>query len=273
MLFDCCFQRRQWFAALALLCVAAGTCHTHAAKDGRLSVDLAPSSPPVRANAPLQVLLKVYWNDDTIVEGNFEATLLADGQTRVAECTSGDLVLTPGGQLIRLTMPTTGSNVSFGQDQIGLKFVTAEKVIDLQPILLPGRSGTRRFSICLITPNAATASDVEAEFRTSMRLGSILQGVTDTSRAPTSTVYWERDDVPEQSILFCSFDVVVLSPQGFSALRQRQLQALRQWVRAGGSVCVMLPSSLESHQSEFLNDLVMPSIIIGKRIRHRLDDS
>ena len=226
-------------------------------QDGRLSVDLASSSPRVRGNAPVQLLLRTFWNGSSIVEGHFTMRYLSDGTSVRSDCKSHDIVLTPGEQVIRLTLPSSGSSVSFGQDEIELKFVMPDNTIDLGKFPMLANPSERSMNVCVIGPtDNRSMSDAEAEVTDSMRLSSLL--IPQVSARSISTAYtrWDNIDVPEQAFLFCSFDLVVLRPDGLSDLRKRQMDALLAWVRAGGSVCVMLSDEMKGTHVEFLNEII-----------------
>ncbi len=225
-------------------------------QDGRLSVDLATSSPRVRSNAPVQLLLKTFWNGSSIVEGHFEMMYFSDGVTLRSRCTSQDIVLTPGEQVIRLSLPSGGSTVSYGQDEVGLNFAMPDSTIGLGKYTLMANPSDRSMNICLIGPTEdRTVSDAEAEVTDSMRLNSLLPEVRARSVATIHT-RWDNVDVPEQAFHFCSFDLVVLRPEGLADLRKKQMDAILAWVRAGGSVCVMLSDEMKGTHVEFLNALV-----------------
>jgi len=244
---------------LAMLALAAWLLisNTSFGQDGRLSVDLAGSSPRIRSNAPVQLLLKTYWNGSSIVEGHFEMQYLSDGVTRRSDCKSHDMVLTPGEQVIRLIMPSGGSSVSYGQDQVRLKFVMPDETIDLGKYPLVASPADRSMNVCVIGPTEdRNTSDAEAEVTDSMRLNALLVPTVNARSVTTLYTRWDNIDVPEQAFHFCSFDLVLVRPDGLSDLRKKQMDALLTWVRAGGSVCVMLSEDLKGTHVEFLNQLI-----------------
>ena len=230
-------------------------------QDARLNVDLAAASPRVRRNAPVTLLLKAYWNGASIAEGRFEVRYFADGQRLTSETVSHDVVLTPGEQTIRVNLPTAGSIVSFAQDEIHLKFVTEKESFDLKRYPLPFNNCFRTMNVCIVGPtDRGPTTDVETDITDSLRCGDLLAS-SQLSRGSVSTVFdrWDNVDVPESALHFCSFDLVVLRPEGLADLRQKQTAALLQWVRAGGSVAVLLSKNVSGHHIEFLNQLVRES--------------
>ena len=103
--------------------------------------------------------------------------------------------------------------------------------------------------------------NVEDQLIQTLRLQSLIPKLENEQAANqpqilTNLTYWERDDLPASSIYYCSFDVVVIAQDLFATLRRRQLEALTEWTRAGGSVVVQLSPDIESPHIQFLNDLL-----------------
>lgn len=69
----------------------------------------------------------------------------------------------------------------------------------------------------------------------------------------------EADQLPANPLAMCAFNVILLSDGGLSALTTQQIDALKQWVRAGGSICVCTDGDLERRHSAFLTDLCSES--------------
>ena len=71
----------------------------------------------------------------------------------------------------------------------------------------------------------------------------------------TAPTWLTPDELPVQGLAYCAYNILVLTADAFAAAHERQLQALRQWVRAGGSVCVFATGALREEQAQFLTDL------------------
>jgi hypothetical protein len=62
--------------------------------------------------------------------------------------------------------------------------------------------------------------------------------------------------MPFDPLGYCSYDLVLLVKEGFTQLRGGQLDAVRDWVHAGGSLCVVPPSAgLGQEHLLFLNQM------------------
>ena len=249
---------RRLFCHLAIVCslfhfgAATGDC-----KDGRLSIDLAGSTPKIRSNSPVQLLLKVYWNGTSLVEGNLEITVRS-GEEVKSQTLSHDMVLTTGEQLVRVTLPSTGGP-TYTNDKIGLRFITKNHTFELPPLTLTSRPNSVNFNMGIVAPDwTSKLPDALDEQIADLHLRSISPNKNDRSLSFLTT-RWENADLPEHPLLFCSFDLLVVTTNGFAELRKKQMVALQQWVRAGGSLCVFLSSNVESQHVEFLNQLLSQS--------------
>jgi hypothetical protein len=60
------------------------------------------------------------------------------------------------------------------------------------------------------------------------------------------------DEMPGTPLGYCSYDVVVLPGRGFSGMRERQLEAVEAWVRAGGGLLVAPDDRLKPYHMDFL---------------------
>ncbi len=63
---------------------------------------------------------------------------------------------------------------------------------------------------------------------------------------------WSARSLPDDPLTHCSFDGVLLSDGGLAQLNSTQLEGLKIWVRAGGSLCVIPDGRLQPMHLEFL---------------------
>ena len=224
-----------------------------AASEGILTVDPGNATPRVRSNAPVSVHWKVHWHGSSILEGHFEIAYLAN-QRMVAKNISHDLVLTPGEQTVRLGLPTAGSLMAWGQDQVAVTFVTQNQTYDLGRYPLIGRSVGRSLSVCICGSRERMLGAIQDELLKPLRFGLLLN--EKQSPVKTANTHWRHDDMPTSPLQYCNFDIVVLTGESLLDLRKRQLKALLDWTRAGGSVCVLLGNQLETRHLDFLHELL-----------------
>ena len=60
-----------------------------------------------------------------------------------------------------------------------------------------------------------------------------------TQTIQDSTCSWDALQFPEDPLYLCSFDLILLADQALSRLESTQLDAIRNWVAAGGSLCIL----------------------------------
>ncbi len=92
-------------------------------------------------------------------------------------------------------------------------------------------------------------------FYDKIRLETFLPADAAVNQSATVSFDVKTTDLPSDPLTLCSFDVLVLTPTALSELRADQAGALRKWVRAGGSLCVVAGDSLEPRHADLLNDL------------------
>lgn len=63
---------------------------------------------------------------------------------------------------------------------------------------------------------------------------------------------WEAKSLPDDPLAYCAFDGVLLSDEGLAQLNSIQLEGLKTWIRAGGSLCVIPDGRLQPLHLEFL---------------------
>ncbi|MCK5806099.1 MAG: DUF4229 domain-containing protein [Lentisphaeria bacterium] len=65
------------------------------------------------------------------------------------------------------------------------------------------------------------------------------------------------DELPSIALNYCAYDLLVVTDTALHAVRQRQRAALRQWVRAGGRLCVLLDQERVAQvDRSFLSELM-----------------
>ena len=80
--------------------------------------------------------------------------------------------------------------------------------------------------------------------------------VQESMRILNYTTSWDAYDLPEDPLRLCCFDIVLLADGALSRLDDAQLEALKIWSEAGGSICI-LPNdrNLKKTHLQFLQTL------------------
>jgi hypothetical protein len=229
------------------------SCQSSWALDGLLNAEMDPSTTSLRSAAPLDMTWTVQWLGKSILEGHFDIEVRTGDQV-VARCQSHDVVLAPGQQRIRVRVPSLGAQSLWDQPEVELRWVTQDNTLSVGTYLLTGRPGYRAFSICVCQGSEDRTSSNEDVLINSLHIEALVSKDYPV-KLNTATTRWNRDDVPTNPLRFCAFDIVVATREGFAKLRAKQLDALDRWVRAGGSLCVLIGEPLPDLQLDFLNNL------------------
>jgi hypothetical protein len=249
------------------------------------------STQKVRSGAPVPAEFELTWNGPGILEGRVSLSVLDAGRL-LSSAVSSPLVLTGGKNNLSMMLPTVHGQAKSDYVELHARFIAAEGKgeIDLgsRPLRVP-LSNERVFRVVFcdqfsfkLDPDIAAALQsfsVERYWRppgfsnSNLPIGGInkLSRRTPAQQNPseqllrsligrpedfvTTTDRYEPADMPVDPHWYCSFNVVLMSESGFARLRGRQLDALAEWVRAGGSLCVEPLGLLEDQHVEFLNSL------------------
>lgn len=242
-------------AGFLLLCPTA----VQAQLAQNLQVELSPTSPTVRLNRPMLTLWMLRSQVDPIVEGRLLLDL-HDGQNVLASYVFDDIVLTESQQQLTLLLAPLTVGVPLDEVPVRVRFETRGQMLELQPQILRVPSVMRNSMMALIGEPPTTGS------RPRRRDLLISKTQFETFAPEESEGTWQTvvvslrpQDFPQTALAYCQFDTVYLLSDTLALLRGPQLEALRQWVRAGGSIYLELPRIVEAAQLAFLKSLTEES--------------
>ena len=245
------------FAACVLLCaVAAG-----AFARGKivLKADLLPLAGRGRTAAPIPVEVVFDNKGARLLEGVLDLTV-REGRRIVGRYRTPELALTSGEQSFRFMLPAMAVDDDSMPPTVHMIFMTKKGSINLgdRTLMLPTQE-QRRFVICIGEP-LEEPNPVVSKIAQGLRIGRL--NAKDKQVNPrlrpfaTRSAYMAPDAFPRQPLHYCCYDLVFLAGDGFSLLREKQLESIRRWVEAGGSVCIQPRGRLKRYHVQFLNDLV-----------------
>jgi hypothetical protein len=208
-----------------------------------------------RSGSPLPIIWKIEWLDPVVGTGALEYEVY-DEVDRLGEFRIPDFVLSPGKNEFNLLLPAFFVNSSSSLLTIHSRFVTPKKTFEFaeQAIRVPSRY-VQWFSIGRVVGARATPNEVETKFFDKIRLETFVDPDEPLEQATTAGFELPTADLPRDPLTLCNFDVLVVTPAALSELREDQSGALRKWVRAGGSLCVITGGGLEPRHADLLNDL------------------
>lgn len=244
--------------ALCLLIMLLAPMAVTAESRAILSASINPVTQRARSIAPVGVEVTLQWSGTGILEGSLELTL-RDGNEVLSQLRSGDMALTGGSQTFRMMLPPPRSSGPNNKTTLSAKFAGKQASFDLGyfPMSLSSYN-QRNATIGVSTPRAGyrpatygprTLQSLRFETFDPDRSQPDMQGVT------TTVSYFNTEDLPVNPLGYCQFDMVFAGEEGFTALKEKQLDALARWVEGGGSVLVVPRGKLQDHHLAFLNRL------------------
>jgi hypothetical protein len=207
-----------------------------------------------RSGAAIPVTWTIHSEQPNVVEGRLQYDLVVGGKVR-ARFESHDLALGLGDTRFTALLPSITTDKQSNYVDVKMGFVTGGKVIPLTDKVLrvqPPR--LRVFVTAVCDPWAARIGDETSTLINHLRIEQFHPG--DIERAvDTTPAHVAPERMPTEALGYCGFDLLLLLDEGFSALRERQLLAILDWVDAGGSVLVRPRGTLQIHHVTFLNEV------------------
>ncbi len=208
-----------------------------------------------RSGAPLPVTWKFNWPEHVVGRGSLEYELY-DEQNRLAEFRVPDFVLSPGKNEFNALLPAFFVSSSATLLTVHGRFVTSNRSLefDEQTLRVP-TPYVQWFSVGVVAGAKAATAESEMLFFDKIRIETFLPPAQALNQSATVVFDVKTADLPSDPLTLCNFDVLVVTPTALAELREDQAGALRKWVRAGGSLCIVTGGGLESRHAELLNEL------------------
>ncbi|MDP7277417.1 MAG: hypothetical protein QF363_18195 [Planctomycetaceae bacterium] len=238
--------------------------------DPRLSLEFHRRFQELRTGSPISIDWTLLWEGQGMPKGYLEVHVL-QGQEKLGRLrTTTPAVLTSSGARFRTLLPTFTTNDPLSPLDIQAYFVSDLGTFDLGERSMRVAGAFRRsFVVAFCNPWQQTTSLDEVAFTATLDF-SILIDPNDPLRRLIAT-YPARifpEDLPDDPLWLCEYNLIVLLPEGFRDLRRPQMDALKRWVDAGGSLCVFLDEPISRVHAGYLNGLARSA---GDRVT--LDDN
>lgn len=254
---------RTWITAVVVwtyaLCAWLGNPGAVAAQTPPIDVNVDRMY-TVRSEAPITLRVQMMPRNPALVEGRLEFRLLNNNEL-LSTVIAGDEIINPPSKIARYVLP--GPEAPHNQQVLDLyvDFVTPQGryKFDPIPINVP-KYGERDFIVGVMSPaNKTSSTEIDA-----LQKGLKLENFTPVGpeNAPidrTLHTYFSNfapEQLPADGTSFCSFNMVFIAAEGFSALKESQWPGLLDWVEAGGSLCLMPGTDLTAQHIDALNKLV-----------------
>ncbi|MEZ6049094.1 MAG: hypothetical protein R3C11_26670 [Planctomycetaceae bacterium] len=220
-----------------------------------------------RAGAPLPVDLKIYNNDKQLFTG--ELIIEASEQGSKFFTLRKQMTLVEGEQSTHLVLPLQLCQPVTGQVDLQLYFETDEYLFNLREhTVVAAYMGSCIFSVgcCIRDKNKFIMDTLVADqraivledwltFKDIIPVQYVSEEGTAAGEPHFRTVFSdiEHQSIPEQALSLTCLDMLVLWPETLNELNNRQLEAIEQWVKAGGGLLIFSPPQLSSDHVAFLN--------------------
>ncbi len=214
-----------------------------------------------RSASATPLLWNVEWLPKGIGEGHFEYSIFDDTRL-VGKFVSHDMALS-GKQSFRTMLPGLSAPRGLGpQWTVKFQFVTKDKVFEADEQVIRTPMPDSRY-VCTAVCDVWDLS-LSAETQLLQDAVDIVQFETPEAQTQRSLVntsaHLQPAEMPNDALGYCGVDVIVLTGPGLMGLRDNQLQAIRDWVDAGGSVCIAPDKKLRKPQLEFVNYLLRDAL-------------
>ncbi|MCA9022672.1 MAG: hypothetical protein KDA74_21130, partial [Planctomycetaceae bacterium] len=261
-----------------LTCVL--TTHQAIAQSNPLTVDIHQLTQFPKGNGPLSLVWQCSVTTPGLLEGHFLITAY-DGNEPFGQFQSHDLALHSGFHEIPMMLPSMKVDNPYSEVQLRLSFITSDARYDFKDpyTLKVGRQYQRTLAVGVCDPFTGNIPPALKTFLDQLKFESIspkepVKFDIDQFEIPerfanqreffaqplklnlkTTSIHLHPEDFPKLPVDCHQYDILVITARGLEALESRHMKAILQWVRSGGSLCVLVGESTGSNQLEFLNSL------------------
>lgn len=226
-----------------------------AAERSELTARFTPLSPKARLGAPIPGIWELSYSGGELLEGRLEAVIDINFSKQHFSVT--DIVLSSGKNTFRGMLPAADVRIYNQQDVIqatlSMKFFTTdgrEIKLDAQPLMLPGM---QRRSFVIAQGDASSGGASSLDLLTKALRFEQFNSNPNQKIISTLAARVTPQNLPVEPIGYCSFDLLFLADEAFADVDNKRLKAISQWVRAGGSLCVLPGIALAPRHIAFLN--------------------
>ena len=214
---------------------------------GAVEMDLRLDSPSPRSEAPIPVVVRLK-GDRPLMEGRLTIALWA-GNRRLIHYETDTLVVTNQAQERRLLVPAIGTVYHPAQCEWRLRFTAdSGEVFNRNGLYTTiGESDQHIAVVGLVHPlGSRPPTKLRDLLNTHGRLETMMgtdkknlhRGGVAFSEILTWTAALSPDGLPGKPLALCGYDLLVMTPTALEDVSQRQVQALKTWLRAGGRLLV-----------------------------------
>ncbi len=214
-----------------------------------------------RSDSPLVLRISLGNAGKTLLQGRLQLELHT--LDPIATLTTPTMVLAGGQKSVDITLPGITVLDSRSTAQVELTFLTdTGQRIDLGRFTINVPTTQMHAQVLAVCdPWVNTSGRQQSELVQSLALESFRPVKTDLKKEhalaiSTHPARLTPNQMPRQPLGYLPFDMAVLMPDGLAQTETAQLDALLDWIRAGGSAFIMVGADLEEKHLTFLNQAV-----------------
>jgi hypothetical protein len=213
-----------------------------------------------RSGAPIPIVWEIEWNEQAIAQGDLDYEI-EDGNQVLTRFRLPDLVLSPGKNVFNAMLPAMSVYGSSAPVVVRARFVSGKRSFEFeeQSLRVPSRF-TQWFNVGVVSSAIAKPSREESRLFEAIRWERFLPANDNRDRSTTVSLDFQTAALPADPLTLCNFDVVVVLPAALVEIRDDQADALKKWVTAGGSLCVVAGGGLTPRHAALINPLLAESV-------------
>ncbi len=248
------------FLLLVLIGLSLGAPRQAAAADNSKLVkpirfSAKPIIPKARSHAPQMFELSLDCDADKFFEGRLEVKWYI-GKRLVHDYLSHELVVTAGGQRLRVALPPLVLHSEKTPVTAYARFITSGAILELREVnpVIPV-DWKRAFSVVYVEPHEIASPRKDLALVNSLGLEQLSPRAEPQFNLLSFPARLPPEDLPTVAAGYSCLDLLVMEGEGFQQDRGAQLSAIGDWVAGGGSVVVVPRGALKTRHVDFLNRL------------------
>ena len=209
-----------------------------------------------RSGAPIPVVWEIEWNEQTVAQGALDFEI-EDGNELLGTFHLSDVVLSPGKNVFNSMLPAMSVFSRSAPVTLRVRFVSGKQSYEFeeQSLRVPNRF-SQWFNVAVVSGVSGKPSQSDQRMLEAIRWERLLPASDPNDRSTTVSLDLQTPGLPVEPLTFCNFDAVVLLPAALSEIRDDQAEALRKWVTAGGSLCVIAGGGLSPRHARLLSEFL-----------------
>ncbi|QDT42956.1 hypothetical protein Pan241w_30510 [Gimesia alba] len=245
-----------------------------------MTVDIYQPTQFPKGDGPIDFVWQCSVSATGLLEGYFLVTV-HDGSEQFGQYKSHEVALHSGFHEVPMMLPPIKVDNPFSEVKLKLSFVTSEQRHDFKDefTLRVGRTFLRTFALGICDPFDSNLLPKTKDFLEKLKFESISPESPITVKldptviqansqllniinnrpmslnCKTVSIQITPDEFPQLPIECHQYDLMLITPRGFELLESRHFKAIYQWVRSGGSLCLITGATPGTTQLQFLNQL------------------